>query len=195
MTKENKIVKYGLDQEVLRLHYDNKKGYQEIRDYIREKYSDINDLRNISHMSIKRFLDSYIEGKVETKMQSEDGIEPEIKKEFDDKMRNLIIEAERLNRIAANILEKAQNENASFSELSKLLRAYKDTNDQVRKDIVSAREFMEREYFRPRQNIIEKQEIKVQNFFLNILPDLCPVCRKKVDKKLEELLKLKEISE
>ena len=192
MTKENKIVKYNLIDEVLHLHYDEGKGYQEISNYLREKYSDIEELRNISHMSVKRFLDAYIEGRV--KHEIEDGtLENKIKAEFDNKMRELIVKAEKLDKIASEIFKKAMSENASFADLSRLLRVYKDINDQIRKNIVSAREFIEREYFRPQQNIIEKQEIKVQNIFLNILTDLCPRCREKVDKKLEEIIKLKEI--
>lgn len=194
MARENKIVKYGLSDEVLRLRYGkNNFGYAKIRDYIREKYYDIPELRDISIMSIKRFLESQNEEKVKKLMESGD-IEDEIKKEFDNKMRNLIADAEKLNRIAAEILDKARNENASFSEISKLMRAYKESNDQVRKDIISAREFMEREYFRPRQNVIERKEIKIQNFFLTVLPDLCPRCKSKIDKKLEELLELKEVA-
>ena len=190
--KENKIVKYGLQNEVVKLRYDKNWGYNKIKDYIRNNYSDNEELSNISQMSIKRFLDAYIEGRIEKK--TEDGtVEDEIKSEFDRKMRDLIVKAEKLDKIAGEIFQKARNENASYADLSKLLRVYKDINDQIRKNIVSAREFIEREYFRPQQEIIEKKEVKIQNFFFNILPDLCPVCRKKVDKKLKELMELNEV--
>ena len=200
MTKMNKIVKWGLQEDVLEKHYKEGWGYERIASYLQSKYPEIDDIRNISPMSVKRFLDSHNEQNlVELEEAGKDPL-TEMRKEFETRMRSLISDAEILKNKSNKLLADAMNNNASLSDIAKLIRAQRENIDQIRKNLVSLMEFIEVRYTRPLERIYEKKELNITNIFVDLGRfvglELCPECKKKfneyIKNKGEELLKVHE---
>lgn len=186
MTKTNKIEKWNLEDEVVRLNEEEGKGYNAIAEAISEKYNDIPELREISHMSVARFLKGYDEKKMEKKMDETKDPTSAMEKEFSIKMRESILDAEEARQTIDNYMRKLKNEDLSPSDVSKIISSWQKINDQYRKNLVSLREFADNRIIRPTQNIIYKKEINIRNLLLDISRNLCKDCRNKIKEKLME---------
>jgi hypothetical protein len=186
MTKENKIIKWNLEDEVVRLNEEEGKGYHAIAEAIADKYSDIPELREISHMSIARFLRSYDEKKMEKKMEETKDPTSAMEREFALKMKESILDAESARQTIDSYMRKLKNEDLSSSDVSKIIGSWQKINDQYRKNLVSLREFADNRIIRPTQNIIYKKEINIKTMLLDISRNLCKDCRSKIKERLEE---------
>lgn len=186
MSKKGKIEKWNLEDEVVRLHDEEGKGYQSIAESISTKYNDIPELKEISHMSVARFLERYDEHKMEEKIEKTKDPVSVMEREFNLKMRESIIDAEEARQTIDDYMKKLRNEDLSTSDLQKIISSWQKINDQYRKNLVSLREFTDNRIIKPTQNIIYKKEINIKNLLLEISRDLCKECRDKIKKKLEE---------
>lgn len=201
MARQNKIVKYGIDKDVIRLRKKEDKSYSEIQEWIVNNYSDIEELKNISHMSIKRFIDSLNENEMEESLNEGTALK-KIEKEFNGKMRSLLGDAEKLKKQTDEILSDAISKKASYGDLSKLIKTQNDNFNQIRKGLIALREYSDRQFIRPTQNIFIKQkneinQIKVeyQNLLAELAHKLCPQCRKIIGEEISKIMKNHNIDE
>ena len=183
-------MKWNLEEEVKTLH---EQGWtnQKIANHLSEKYPDIDELRDISHMSINRFLSTEHQSDIEKKLEIVKDPVKFIHEEFNAKIRDNLQDAQQMNNIVNEISLKLQDkDNISLSELNRLINAWKKTNEQVRVNLVALRQYSEGGMIKPIQNIIFKKELNIRNLVLDVSRDLCPMCRKKVEKHLEEYAKV-----
>jgi hypothetical protein len=184
--KTNKIIKWNLEDEVLYLSEEKNMGYNAIAEKISEKYGDIPELREISHMSIARYLRDRDEKNMESKINQTKDPMAAMEREFNIKMRESILDAEKARQLIDTYLTKLKNEDLSASDANKIISSWQKINDQYRKNLVSLREFADNKIIRPTQNIIYKKEINIKNTLLDISRDLCVDCRRKIKEKLQE---------
>jgi len=184
--KQNKIIKWNLEDEVIRLDGEGKSN-QAIAEHIQKKYADIPELSEISAMSINRFLQSNDENRIQIQLDRTKDPSSTIQKEFNIKMRESIQDAENARLTINKYMERLKNEDLTTKEVNNIISSWQKINDQYRKNLVSLREFTENRIIRPTQNIIYKKEINIKNLLLDVSRDLCPVCRKRVKEKLEKL--------
>lgn len=186
LPSNSKIVKWGLSDEVLRLHEDGE-SKSAIARYIADKYSDIEELRNISYMSVGRFLDSSRELEVKDGVEETKDPMKYIEKEFNSKIRDNIQDAEQMNIMVNEFASKLKNnKDISSAELNRIVKSWKDTNDQIRKNLVALRQYTNSNIIRPTQNIIFKKEINIKQMILDLSRHLCPECKKEVNKIINE---------
>jgi hypothetical protein len=187
MSKQGKIEKWNLEDEVIRLKEEGK-GSQSIAQAISLKYNDIPELRDISHMSVVRFIERFDEMKMEDRMEENKDPTKAIAEEFNIKMRESILDAEKARQTINSYMVKLKTEpeSMSSSDVQKIISSWQKINDQYRKNLVSLREFADNRIIRPTQNIIYKKEINIKNLLLEISRDLCQNCRNIIKEKLEE---------
>lgn len=183
MGRQNKIEKWGLQEEVQRLR-DEGKSYKQIADAISGKYTEVKELKNISAMSIQRFFENANKEHMREIIEKEENPSEVIEKEFNDKMRNLMSETETLKEQTDELLNKALKDDASVNDLTKIIKVQNRNLDQIRKNLVSLREFTDNRFYKPNQQIHVEKQINVKNLMLDISNLLCPKCRKKVHKAL-----------
>lgn len=186
----SKIIKWNLEDEVIHLSKDEKLTNQAIASHISKKYPDIEELRDISHMSINRYLKDYREDEVKQELEVIQDPAKYIQQEFNSKIRDNIQNSEMMNNMVNEIsLKLKDKENISLTDLNRLVNAWKKTNDQVRINLVALRQFADTQIIKPTQNIIFKKETNVKNLVLDVSRGLCPVCKARVAKQLEEYSK------
>jgi hypothetical protein len=192
--RQNKIRKYGLVKEVLKLKNDDGLSYKEIEKYIKKKYPEIPKKQLPSHMSIKRFMDSYTEQELEEAVDAGKAVE-KIEEEFKKKMREIVGEAEELKNETQKLLKEAIGEKASYSDLVKLIKAQNKNIEQLRKNQISLMEYSDRKFLRPIEHIQEKKELHItqikmdiQEVLFKLSSKLCPKCRQIVGNEVEDIL-------
>jgi len=186
---QSKIEKYDLGPEIIDLYENKNYGYEKVANMISAKYSDIPELADISHMAIKRHIEKTKEISMTKDLYNQVNIDKKFESEYDKQLQELIDDTQTLKTMAIGEIEKAQKENNyTYSDISKLFRSYKESLEQLRRGLITLREFKTRDYDKPREKITIKQEIKIQNFFTELIPDLCDRCQNKVNKKVAELL-------
>jgi len=185
MTKKNKIIKWNLEDEVIRLDSEGKSTHA-IAEAISTKYTDIPELNEISPMSIHRFLKKKDEDRLEIKLDESKDPTELMEKEFNIKMRESILDSENARRTIESYMSKLKNEDLKSTDVQKIISSWQKVNDQYRKNLVSLREFADNRIIKPTQNIIYKKEINIKNLLLDISRDLCKECRNKIKEKLKE---------
>jgi hypothetical protein len=186
MAKDCKVSKWKLDNEVLQLNQEGMSNVA-IAHHINKEYSDIEDLRNISHMSIGRFLQSNRESETLNKLDMVKDPGKFIEEEFNSKIRQNIQDAEQMNNLVNEFTIKLKSgKEISSVELNRIVNSWKKTNDQIRMNLVSLRQFADSNIIKPTQNIIYKKEINIKNLLLGVSRGLCPVCKKRIEEELEE---------
>ena len=183
MGRQNKIEKWGLEKEVQRLREDGK-SYKQIADSIAGKYAEVKELKNISAMSIQRYFENANKQHMRDIIEKEDNPSEVIEREFNDKMRNLMSETETLKEQTDELMNKAMKDDASINDLTKIIKVQNRNLDQIRKNLVSLREFTDDRFRKPSQQIHIEKQVNVKNLMLDISNELCPKCRKKVHKLL-----------
>ncbi len=183
-----KIEKYGLVPLVMEMH-EKGLGYKTISDRIKMKYPHVEDLRDISFMSIKRTIEREKRRSLEKKLKDGDDLTSEFDKEFDKKISELIDDTEYLKVTSIAQLEKAISENAPYRDITRLQRSLRDSLEQLRRGLITLREWKHRDFEKPIEQINLKQEIKIQNFFTELIPVLCNECKRKISTKVDELLR------
>lgn len=186
MANVNKIVKYGLEDEVLALRNRNPPlSYREIVDYIKATHPDIPELQNLSVMSIKRFLESKEREKVENAIDKGEDVTSKLYKEFRTKMQDLVLQIEHLQKLTEPLIEEAL-ENKDVHTLLRLLKEQRENIEQIRKNMVAIMNYQENR-FRPIMQVQEMRVVNIRNILLDFSKHLCPHCRKTVAKLLEEV--------
>jgi len=185
MANVNKIVKYGLEEEVLALRNRNPPlSYREIVDYIKATHPDIPELQNLSIMSVKRFLESQERQKVADAIDRGEDVTSKLYKEFREKMQDLVLQIEQLQRITEPLIEEAL-ENKDVRTLLRLLKEQRENIEQIRKNMVSIMNYQENK-FKPIMQVQEMRVVNIRNILLDFSKHLCPHCRKKVIELIEE---------
>lgn len=194
MPRTNKIKKYGLEKEVLKLKKDEGYSYKDVEKEIAKKHPEIPKKELPSHMSIKRFMDSYTEEEMEEAVKAGNAVE-KIEEEFKGKMRELVGETEKLKEKTDKLLDEAIDEKASYSDLVKLIKAQNKNLNQIRKNQISLMEYSDRKFLRPIEHIQEKKELHITQIKMDIKEvmfklssKLCPKCRKIVGEEMQDIL-------
>lgn len=185
MTKPDKITKWGLTDEVKELLEEGKSNYA-IAKHISDKYSDIPELAKVNKMTIGRYVKKLDEDRIEGKLSVVKDPTSLIQEEFNEKMRKNIIDAESMNNLVMSYKNKVNSDDLTTKDLQQMLKAWQTANDQMRKNLVSLREYTDHHIIKPTQNIIYKKEINIRNTLLDYARKLCPECRKRVFEMLEE---------
>ncbi len=185
MTRECKISKWNLEEEVQSLLDEGKSNYA-IAQSIAEKYKDIPELSKVNKMTIGRYVSKLDEKRIEGKLTEIKDPTSLIQQEFDEKMRQNIIDAESMNNLVMSYKNKINTDDLSTNDLSQMLKAWQTANDQMRKNLVSLREYTDHHIIKPTQNIIYKKEINIRNTLMDYARILCPECRSKVAEMLKE---------
>lgn len=182
MAKDCKVKKWKLQDEVLRLNQEGVSNVG-IAKHINEKYSDIEELRDISHMSIGRFLQSNREQEVRDDLDMVKDPSKYIEDEFNSKIRQNIQDAESMNNLVNEFTNKLKSgTEISSVELTRIVNSWKKTNDQIRMNLVALRQFADSQIIKPTQNIIYKKELNIKTLVLDVSRNLCPNCKKEIEK-------------
>jgi len=185
MSKQCKIKKWGLEEEVQSLLDEGKSNYA-IAKHISEKYVDIPELAKVNKMTIGRYVNKLDEEEIEDKLEVIKDPTGLITQEFNTRMRKNIIDAEEMNNLVMSYKNKLESDDLTTRDLKDMLKAWQTANDQMRKNLVSIREYTDHHIIKPTQNIIYKKEINIKNTLLDFARELCPECRKKVFSMLED---------
>jgi len=185
MTKQCKIKKWGLEDEVKSMLDEGKSNYA-IAKHISEKYSDVPELAKVNKMTVGRYVNKLDENRLEGKLEKIKDPTQVVQQEFNQRMRQNILDAEAMNNLVMEYKNKINSDDLDTKDLSQMLKAWQTANDQMRKNLVSIREYTDHHIIKPTQNIIYKKEVNIRNTLLDYARQLCPDCRKKVFKMLEE---------
>mgnify|MGYP000212139370 CR=1 FL=1 len=188
MPSKTKIEKYNLNEEVIALKKAGMSN-EEIARTIRSRYNEIEELQNLSAMSIKRFFEKYFSKDYEEKIkdykfEGEDSVES-IYKEFKRKMRSLYARIESRNLQIKELWDKAI-EKKDIDTLYKLQKALNDNERELRQQMLALIQYSD-ERISPLVKMNEKKEIKINNLLLNFSSALCPVCKKRINNILSEI--------
>lgn len=150
--------------------------------HISEKYADIPELAKVNKMTISRHIKKKDEDRIENKLQEKKDPMGVVEQEFNTKMRQNILDAESMNQLVMSYKNKLDADDLTTKDLATMLKAWQTANDQMRKNLVSLREYTDNHIIKPTQNIIYKKEINVKNMLVDYARELCPECRKKISK-------------
>lgn len=173
MSKVNKIIKYGLEDEVLHLR-DSGLGYGEISEAINRNHKDV----SVSFMSIKRFLDSNKVGNMTEKIDQGEDLWEDLRVDFRAKMDDLEDETQEIYLIMKKSLKNIITEGDDF----KTIKAARDTLaalDQQKKNWIDLIQWGINE-FKPREKAQTLNLTKINNMFIQLSDKLCPKCRSEI---------------
>jgi len=178
MSKPSKIEKYNLIDEFKQL-YNLEYGNEEIARILKDNHSEIEELQNLSGMSVGRFKKRYEESLMESDIKlGKDPFE-----EFSTVARDIYDKIETLYDKSLKILDDVeQNGNDALR-----LKAVKEARDSL-KEMLKTRESMIQfgeEKIETAKNLNMKKEYNIKIMLLNISKSLCPQCRKELSKVLE----------
>lgn len=180
MARIHKIEKYGIGAEVNRLREEGK-SYKVIADHISSTYFRVKELKYISQMSVKRWLESQDTDHMRDIIEKNDDPDSIIEQEFNTKMIGLLSDSEDLKKTTNKLMQKALDGDETIDNLVKLIKAQNSNLDTIRKNLVSLREFTETKIMRPQQTIIFEKKIEVKDMLLDFQRVLCSDCRRKVN--------------
>lgn len=191
--RDSKIEKWGLSEEAIELYEEKGYGYGRIASHFKQKYPEIDDIRNISHMAVKRFIEKYKEGEVKRQMVEGEDPQEILTQEFQVRMRELINDAEGVKDTSQRLLDKAIGEDASYSDLVKLIRAQRELIDQVRKNIVSLMEFsqmQQRKTENYQNNVIYNIQVNMMEVIDALTEDMNVEARERAVKRVKNILEV-----
>jgi len=183
MGRVSKIEKYNLSSRVDEL-LNQGVSYTDIVKILKKEHPEIIELRNLSPMSILRYKDIKMKRKLEDAL--EEGRDPvdELTKEFRAAIRKILKKTDEVYKESKAILEKAK-ETENINDQLRAIREVRDSLEQERKNWVALAQYGVRQatnFF----NINIKKEQNVKILLLNFTKELCPECRAKVSKLVEE---------
>jgi len=177
MTKVNKIVQYGLEQEVNNL-VNAGFSQDEIASHLRQAHPDISDLSALSAMSINRYLKSAKIGEYLDTVEGGDDPEELLRAEFREKMYELEEQTLEIYKIMRTELKKV----AKTADSIDIIRAAKDVLTSMEQRRKNWSTFLEQAYrqFGYAKEAKQTNLIQINNFLVDISRELCPNCRKKI---------------
>jgi len=183
MSKEHKIIKYNLQDEVEQLQAAGM-AYHEIASTIKGNHPEISDLSNLSSMAIQRFLRQKEESKVEESLkQGRDPISDFIE-EYRQAMKDINVKSNILYDKSIQLLNSIDQTDDDILKL-KAVKEVRDNIDLLRKNQVSLIQFGEKKT-NTIYNVNLKKEIHVKNLLMNFNKNLCSKCRFKIAEILEQ---------
>jgi hypothetical protein len=196
MARVNKIKKWGLEREVLDLKRTQGLSYEKVAEEIAKTHPEIPKKQLPSHMSVKRFIDSYTEQDMVEAVEAGKAV-GKIEEEFKLKMRELLGETESLKEKTNSLLDKAISEEASYNDLVKIIQTQNKNLDQIRKNMISLIEYSDQRFLRPIEHIQEKKVLQINQIKLDIKElmfklsgKLCSKCRRVVGVELEDVIEI-----
>ena len=179
----NKIIKYGLEDEAQSL-LDSGLSRAKIAETIRNNHPEIVDLKDLSAMSVQRWIESRERKEIEDKL--EEGKDPLdlFIKEYRKAIKDLNAKAEKLYNKSSKLLDKVEQEGNSIITL-KAIKEVRDSLDQLRKNWVSLMQYGTRQT----SNIYHinlKKEQNTKIMLLEFSKVLCDKCRNAVSKLIED---------
>jgi len=174
MTKENKIIEYKLEDDVVKMK-ESGMTYREIANAL--NLSNNTD-GTFSHMAIKRFFDSY---KVQVHQEELDkGLDPmnHLRDEFKERMYTLDDDTHEIYKTMRKALKAIAKEGDNYKTI-KACRETLNAIEQSRKNWSSLIQWGINE-FRPIEQAKETNVVKINNLLVNMSRELCPNCRSKV---------------
>jgi len=184
MGKQHKIIKYNLQDEAVQLKnmgYSNKDVAQKLS----ENHPEIEDIQNLSDVSVMRFYHNYKEGKIEDAVLA--GGDPvgdfidDYRKFMDDLQKKTDDIYNRAVKIADDVEATQSPDSIERIKSAELLIK---SIDQLKKNAVAIVQFGDRR-LPDIMNVNLKKEFHVRNMMMNCSRRLCPKCREELLKELE----------
>ena len=181
--KTNKIIQYGLEQEVLELR-DSGLSQDDIAAQIKYRHQDIADLRDLSPMSINRFLKGVEVDKLVLKDKKNEAPEDALRTEFREKM--YILEEDTLD--IYKIMRKSLKGIVASGDNEKIIKSAKDVLFSIEQSRRNWSTLVDQAYrqFGMLAEAKQTNYIQVNNLLVDYSKDLCPACRKVVVDKILE---------
>lgn len=177
MPKVNKIVQFGLEQEVDDMQ-NKGLSFKEIVDQLKFNHPEIIELNKLSMMSISRYfkdkqIKEYSKGLL-------NGEKPEdaLRSEFREKMFEIEEQTIDLYRTAKKALMRLEKE-GSNEQIIKMVRETSNLMDQRRRNWSTLIDQGYRQFglFKEAE---QHNYVQVNNLLINLSNELCPECKKKV---------------
>jgi len=185
MSKENKIIQYNLEDEVKQLREMNY-SVHDIAKRISDNHPEIHSLKNLSGMSISR----YIRNAEEKELQGEvtEGKDPvkDFTEMYRDEVDDIHEKTKELYEKSIIILKDIEEGSQDYNVKLKAIKEVRDNLNQMLKNQVSLKQYGERRA-NTIYNVNLKKEIHVKNLLLNFVNSLCPKCKAKISKLVEEI--------
>jgi len=178
MVNINKIVKYNLESEVLKLK-DSGYSMLNIANMVSAQHPDIKELSNLSAMSIQRFLESYNKEQAKDKVRDGEDIDEHLREEFREKMYEIDDETHEIFKIMKKSLLRIVKTGDDYQ----VIKSAKDVLTAIEQSKRNWNSLIQWGIDTSRFNNEAKREInfiEVNNLILNWSKELCPKCRSKV---------------
>ena len=182
MTKEHKIIKYNLQDEVEQLHTAGM-AYHEIAGTIKGNHPEIADLHNLSAMAIQRYLKDKDEKQiVEDVKQGKDPVKDFIE-EYREAMKDIDRKSSSLYDRSVRLLDSIEQSDDDILKM-KALKEVRDSLHLLKDNQVALVQYGERKV-NTINNVYLKKEIHVKNLLMEFNKCLCGKCKKNVADMLE----------
>jgi len=177
MVNINKIEKYNLQNEVLEL---KQAGFslQKIAETLRNSHPDIQELKNLSAMSVQRFLSNWKQHKIQKQLDNGEDPINDLVEEFKNKLYDLDDETHEIYKIMKKALKRTVKE-GNNQNIIKAARGALEAIEQTRKNWISLIQWGSNK-LKPIEQAREYNTFKIDNFIINLSEELCPKCRRKV---------------
>jgi len=183
MTKEHKIIKYNLEDEVQQLK-EGGLSYFEIASTIKRNHPMIEDLKGLSPMAIQRYLSSKDEREIQRQLDSGKDPVEDFVDEYRKAIKDIDVKTKELYEYSLKLLNSISESDDDIMKL-KAVKEVRDNLDLIRKNQVSLIQFSEKKT-NTICNVNLKKEIHVRNLLMNFNKELCSKCRLKIAELLEE---------
>ena len=182
MSKENKIIRFNLEEEARQLR-ELGHSYTSIGKTLAKNHPKIKALQKLSPMSVMRFFDADEQRKIKEQVDQGGNPVKDLTEEFCGAVRDINERSEALYRRSIRILDKMETNNKDDALLLKAVKETRDSLAQLLKNMVALKQFGEKRSMNI-QNINLKKEIHVKNMLMSFSRDLneelCPNCRAKM---------------
>ena len=189
MTKENKIVRYNLEDEAQQLR-DLGNSYQSVADALAENHPKITDIQKLSPMAVMRYFDSLAERKLQGDLDVGKDPVKDLTDEFCTAVRDINQRSESIYNRSIRLLDDLEAGDADSVVVLKAIKEARDSLAEERKNMVALKQYGEKKSITI-QNVNLKKEIHVKNMLLDFSKDLnkelCPACRMKMPIILEKI--------
>lgn len=183
MTKEHKIIKYNLQDEVEQLHTAGM-AYHEIASTIRGNHPEIADLSNLSSMAIQRYFADSREKEVEQEVREGKDPVKDFAEEYRQAIKDIDIESRELYQRTKKILDSICESDDDIMKL-KAVKEARDSLHQLKDNQVALIQYGDKKATAI-TNVFMKKELHVKNYLMNYTKCLCGKCKLKIAEMLEQ---------
>lgn len=183
MTKEHKIIKYNLQDEVEQLHTAGM-AYHEIASTIKGNHPEIADLSNLSPMAIQRYLKNEQEEEVEKAVREGKDPVKDFVEEYREKMKEIDRKSNALYERTVKLLDSIDQSDDDIMKL-KAIKEARDGLHLLKDNQVALIQYGEKKV-NTINNVYLKKEIHVKNLLMEFNKCLCGKCKLKIAEMLEQ---------